>query len=393
MGELRGAGARARRRPGLPRTWLLLALLLVLLLLAEAEAGRDFYGILGLPRDASQRQIKKAYKDLSRKWHPDKNPTNKEEAEAKFVEITQAYEVLNDEEKRRIYDRYGEEGLSNDQRGGGGFHNPFDIFSQFFGGGGFRSQEPMEQKGPDIHMDLDVTLEDLYLGTTIDVELNRQGICPKCRGSGAKTPNDVSNCHVCGGSGMRIIRQQLGPGIIQQMQTTCDNCGGKGRIVKAKCPHCKGTKVTRESRQISIVIERGMPNGHKVVFEREGDASPDVTPGDVIFHLNAAPHPVFLRNGDDLHVKQTIGLKAALLGFKKTLKHLDGRNVVLERHNVTQPGFVQTIPNEGMPHHQYPSEAGKLFVEYSVLLPATLTDEQRDLLKKVFAKKSEHDEL
>lgn len=159
---------------------------------------------------------------------------------------------------------------------------------------------------------------------------------------------------------------------------TCDQCGGKGRIVKSKCPHCKGNKVTRHSSQISVVVERGMPDGYKVVFEREGDASPDVTPGDVNFFLRTQPHPVFTRKGDDLYVNQKIGLKAALLGFKKTLKHLDGHLVTLERTEVTQPNFVQAIPNEGMPHHSFPSEAGTLYVEYTVVLPAVLTAEQKE---------------
>ncbi|KXS11886.1 heat shock protein DnaJ family protein [Gonapodya prolifera JEL478] len=352
---------------------------------ALVTAGKDFYGILGVSRDAQNRQIRKAYKELSRKWHPDKNPDKKEEAQAKFVEISEAYEVLSDEEKRRIYDQYGEEGLK--QNGGGGqTHNPFDVFSQFFGGSFGGHQQRQERKGPEISLELAVTLEDLFSGRDVDVELNKQVLCPKCRGTGAKNPDDVTTCSSCHGHGIKIVRHQLGPGMFQQMQTTCDVCGGKGKVVRTKCPHCQGKKVKRRSNQISVAIERGMTDGQKIVFEREGDQSPDVTPGDVVFTLKTAEHPVFTRVGDNLYTHETITLQEALVGFRKVLKHLDGSEVILDRNGtVTQPGYVQELLQEGMPLHTFPSERGKLYVEYNVVLPTKLTTTQADAILQHFS--------
>ncbi|KAI9183772.1 uncharacterized protein BJ171DRAFT_464602 [Polychytrium aggregatum] len=342
-------------------------------------AGTDYYKILGVDRSATKKAIKKAYKELSIKYHPDKNPGDKV-AEAKFIELAEAYEVLTDEEKRRIYDRYGAEGL---KEGGGGHRDPFDIFSQF-GFGGFGGQrQHHERKGVSVNIDLDVTLEDVFLGATIEFEINKQIICPTCRGSGAKNADDVHTCHSCGGNGIKVVRQMLGPGIYQQMQTTCDVCGGKGRIVKSKCPVCQGTKVKRGSHQLTITIERGMADQQRIVFENESDESPDITPGDLIFTLRVRDHPVFARNGDNLYTKEILTLKEALLGFERQIKHLDGQLVRVSRSDVTQPGFVQEIKNEGMPNVEYPSERGSLFIEYQVVFPPALSPEQLEELKKI----------
>jgi len=202
----------------------------------SVQAGKNYYQILGVSRDATSKEIGKAYRELSLKYHPDKNkgdPT----AQEKFVEISQAYEVLSDDEKRRIYDQYGEEGLQ--QGGGNSFRNPFDIFANFGfggGGGGGGHSHREQRKGPSVEIPLEVTLADLYNGRTISVAHKKQILCPKCRGSGAKNADDVQTCPVCGGSGTRVFTQQLGPGFITQTQKTCDKCGGKGKIVKSTCP-------------------------------------------------------------------------------------------------------------------------------------------------------------
>ncbi|KAJ1565356.1 DnaJ- protein scj1, partial [Cladochytrium tenue] len=319
-------------------------------------------------------QIKRAYRELSRTYHPDKNPGDKD-AEAKFVELAEAYEVLSDDEKRRVYDQYGEDGLKGNHQH---FHNPFG-----FGGGGGWGQ-PTERKGPEIRMDVQVTLEELFNGHSIEIDMNKQVICPVCRGSGAKRPEDVKKCTVCGGSGVKVVKQMLGPGIYQQMQTTCDACGGQGKVVKSKCPSCGGTKVRRGSRQLTLTVERGMRDGERVVFENAGDESPDQAAGDLVVTLVTAPHPTFVRDGDNLQTRRTISLKEALLGFKFELVHLDGESVTIERTGVvTQPGYVQEIKGQGMPTHQFPSERGSLFVEYIVQLPEALTPAQARLIEQL----------
>ncbi|KAJ3012967.1 DnaJ- protein scj1 [Thoreauomyces humboldtii] len=365
---------------------LLTVLILLVFLPVILAASADYYKILGVDRSATKKDIKKAYREFSKKYHPDKNPGDKS-AEGKFIECAQAYEVLSDDEKRRIYDQYGEEGLKGS---GQQFHNPFDIFQQFggFGGGGFGGfghQHTQQQKGPEVNMDLSVTLEELYLGTSFEVEVNKQIICPTCRGSGAKHQNDVKTCTGCQGSGIKTVRQMLAPGMYTQMQTHCDQCGGRGKIVKSKCASCSGTKVRRGSHQVTVTVEAGMQDAQRIVLDQESDESPDVTPGDLIFTVRATPHPVFTRNGDNLYMKETISLKEALLGVDRKVKHLDGRVVNIKRSGVTQPGFVQTIKGEGMPTHQFPSEKGILFVEYVVIIPERLTKAQTELAEKMFA--------
>jgi DnaJ-related protein SCJ1 len=162
-------------------------------------------------------------------------------------------------------------------------------------------------------------------------------ICDKCHGSGAKNPDDVVQCRVCGGKGVKIIRQQIAPGFIQQIQVTCDVCGGKGKTIKSKCPVCDGKKVKRGTTRLSITIEKGMKDLHEILFEQEGDQYPDVIPGDIIFVLRTSPHAVFNRSGDDLYMKQSITLKDALLGFSKKIKQLDGTMLEATRQGVTQP--------------------------------------------------------
>ncbi|CAG8731123.1 5540_t:CDS:2, partial [Cetraspora pellucida] len=212
----------------------------------------DYYQLLDVHRSASQREIKKKYKQLSKKYHPDKNPGDKE-AEQKFVQLAEAYEVLSDETKRSIYDKYGEEGLKQHGSGGTNFHNPFDIFAKFFGGSGhFGDSSQTERQGPTIVMDIEVDLKELYLGTQVEVDISKQVICSHCRGSGAKSEDDVITCDACSGRGVKVVKQMLGPGIFQQFHSTCDSCGGKGKIVKSKCPICSGRKVLRANEQLTV---------------------------------------------------------------------------------------------------------------------------------------------
>lgn len=218
-------------------------------------------------------------------------------------------------------------------------------------------------------LDLDVTLEDLYNGASIDLDVSKQVVCDHCHGSGARRSEDIQTCQTCQGRGVTVTRVQLGPGMVQQFQQTCDRCGGKGKTVKAVCPMCRGQKVRRGNEQYVIEVEKGMHDGQSTVLEQESDEYPDAIPGDIIFNIATSSHPVFQRNGDNLYTIQHITLLEALVGFSKTLTHLDGREIKLTREGITQYGYVQTIENEGMPHHENPTQFGDLFVEYKVIFP------------------------
>ncbi|KAJ2557332.1 DnaJ- protein scj1 [Coemansia sp. RSA 1933] len=353
-------------------------------------AGKDYYKILGVSRDASPQEIKRQYKTLSRKHHPDKNPGD-EEAHERFIELAQAYEVLSDDEKREIYNRYGEEGLKNQggPGGGGGFHDPFDIFAQFFGGhvrfdrrGGGGRAKP---RGSDVHINVPVTLFELYAGTEIEIDISKQMICPHCDGSGAASPDDIETCSTCSGSGIRIVKQVLGPGIVQQMQSTCDACGGKGKKVAKPCPHCEGNRVHRDADVLYARVEPGMRDGEEIAFDGEADQHPDHEPGSVVVHLQQQPHHTYVRDGDNLHAEVTITLLDALVGFSRTIRHVDGKSdIALRRDGVTPPGFVQKLGGKGMPRRGQSSRAGDLHVTYWIQFPRSIDKGESEALKTLF---------
>eukprot|EP00052_Salpingoeca_macrocollata_P000374 m.19963 g.19963 ORF g.19963 m.19963 type:complete len:361 (+) comp10461_c0_seq3:28-1110(+) len=355
------------------------AVVLCLCLALELALAKDYYKILGVKPQASEAEIKKAYRGLAKKYHPDRNKGD-EDAHRKFQDLSEAHEVLTDADKRQIYDQYGYEGLEkakNQPQGGGGG----GFFNDFF----FQQDRQQQKKGPSIHMQLPVTLEDLYLGTDIEVESNKQVVCSQCRGSGAHSPDHVKTCPVCKGKGFRIVTQQLAPGFVQQLQQPCDSCGGKGKTVTKKCDLCHGDKVIPGKSEFVVVIERGMPDGKTITFNRQGDQSKDIdtVPGDLVLHIKTLPHPVFERRGNDLVMRRTITLLQALTGFQLEFKHLDGRVVQLERTQVTQPGYVMTVPEEGMPHHNFPSQRGNLYVEFTVVLPSSISAAESEAYKKL----------
>ncbi|KAJ9076160.1 DnaJ- protein scj1 [Entomophthora muscae] len=349
-----------------------------LLTLIEVVLG-NFYARLGLKKSASKLAIKKAYRKLSIKYHPDKNPGD-EEAKEKFIKISEAHEVLSDDEKREIYDTHGEEGLKNG--GATQFRDPFSMFESFFGSG-FRSQGSQEKKGPSFSMPLRVTLEDIYNGKDIDIDVSKNVICPKCAGTGAKHADHVKKCNKCSGRGIVVKLQQLAPGFVQQVQTTCDACGGKGKIVTSTCTTCSGNKVVVDDDVLSVSIERGMPDGYKMLFEEEADQHPDHIAGDIQVEIVTLPHPVFTRQDMDLHAKFSITLLESLVGFERSLIHLDGRKVQLKRDEVTPAGFIQKVASEGMPRHNRPSEKGDLYVTYSVEFPKKLSSSAKDALRNL----------
>jgi len=355
----------------------------------------DYYDRLEVPTDADTSQIKKAYYKKAQLYHPDKNPGNKE-AEEKFKQVGEAYEVLSDKQKRETYDRYGKEGLE-----GGGFHggDPFDVFSRFgagggfesfFGGGGGGSRGP--KKGADIEHVIPVTLVDLYKGKKKKMKINRKIICETCHGSGSNKGDVDSKCSKCSGSGRetKVIRQG---NTIYQTQGLCSTCEGKKFVIPEadKCTNCQGNKVVKDSKILNVEIEPGMQAGQQLSFYGESDQFPDTVTGDVVFTLKQATEPsIFTRSGSDLHCKQEITLMEALAGAKILLKHLDDRELLISTTDIVQPGEKRKVPNQGMPVLHRPEKFGDLYIELTVTLPTSLKKDQVDKLKNIIPLKAPH---
>lgn len=344
------------------------AVLLLGLLILPSALARNFYDILNVPKHANEQQIKRSYRKLALQYHPDKvSGTEEQKAEAakRFAEINHAYETLSDQEKRDIYDRFGEEGLrqhaGQQGRGGGA---PGNIFDFFFGGGGpfggmGGEEEEQTPKGDNVVVDLFVTLEDLYNGKEISATRDKAIFVPapgkrrcKCR--------------------QKLMTRQLGPGMIQQ-------------FTQQVCDECPNVKLDREREPITVHVEPGMTEGHEIVFFEEGEPMVDGEPGDLKFRVRTVQHDTFKRNGHDLMMNATISLLDALVGFSRNITHLDGHTVVLASTGVTRPGDVQRVDGEGMPQFQNPDRKGDLFVTYTIDFPAALSKEQKELARQLLA--------
>ncbi|CAK73518.1 unnamed protein product (macronuclear) [Paramecium tetraurelia] len=329
--------------------------LFVLLTIVAAE---DYYKLLEVSPEASDNDIKKAFRKLSVTYHPDKNPGDKQ-ATKRFQDINKAYEILTDPEKRMIYDFYGEEALTNPQN-----YN--------------------RQKGPNAQAEIHVTLEELYNGTDREFTLQKKVLCKQCKGTGSKD-GTLKICKHCNGRGQRMQNVNMGIGFTVQMQTACDRCGGRGKISSGNCSNCRGNRVQQTSKTLQIEVERGMTDGQTIVFRGESEQSPDYFPGDVIFYLRQMKHPLFERRGNDLYMDMEITLKEAILGFKKRVKHLDNHYVEVESNKIIQPFEVKQIAQEGMPIHQLPSVKGDLYIKFIVKMPAKLSEQEKEFIRKIFA--------
>ncbi|OAA43221.1 protein mitochondrial targeting protein (Mas1) [Metarhizium rileyi] len=339
-------------------------------------SSEDYYVVLGIERTASEAEIKKAYRKTALQNHPDKNPGNAE-AEAKFKLATEAYEVLTDSQKRSIYDQYGKEGLNG--AGGGGSGMPAeDLFAQFFGGGGFGGMGGMfgggSSRGPPkartIHHTHKVSLEDIYRGKVSKLALQRSIICPKCDGLGGKK-GAVSKCSGCDGHGMKTMMRQMGP-MIQRFQTVCPDCNGEGEIIKDKdrCKQCSGKKTIVDRKVLHVHVDKGVRSGTKVEFRGEGDQSPGVQAGDVVFEIEQKPHTRFKRKDDDLLYNCDIELVTALAGGTIYIEHLDDRWLAIDilPGESIAPESVKMVRGQGMPSHRH-HDFGNLFIHFNVKFP------------------------
>ncbi|AYF92509.1 molecular chaperone DnaJ [Apilactobacillus bombintestini] len=357
-------------------------------------AEKDYYSILGISKDASQDDIKHAYRKMSKKYHPDINKAPG--AEQKFKEINEAYEVLSDENKRRNYDQFG----SADGPAGGGFGGGAggfgggaggfsgfggggfdDIFSQFFGGGGGRAQRDPNapQKGRDLQYQMTVNFEDAVSGKTTTIRYGRETQCDKCHGTGAKEGTQPQTCHQCNGSGY-VTSVQNTPLGRMQTQHPCPTCGGTGKEIKEKCTKCGGSGHTNESHEVEVKIPAGIDDGQQMRLQGQGEAGKNGGPyGDLFIVFRVKPSKDFQRHGADLSYNQNISFTQATLGSTIKVKTVYG-NVEMKVPAGTQSGTTFRLRGKGMPRLNSSSKGDEL-VTVNIVTPKGLNKQQKQALK------------
>ena len=346
---------------------------------------KDYYDILGVDKDASQKEIKKAYRKLAKKYHPDMNKDDPDTSE-KFKEISEAYEILSDPDKRERYDRYGHSGINDndfnfDDFAQGGFGGFDDIFDMFFGGrGGRSSRRRGPQKGSDLQYRMEITFEEAAFGAEKEITIPRTESCETCGGSGAKPGTDVKTCPKCDGSGQIRVTQRTPFGQFTQTKT-CDRCGGTGKIVKTPCPDCNGTGKQRRHRNLTVNIPAGVDDGNRLRMAGEGEAGEKGAPsGDLYIIINVKPHDIFERKGDDIYCEVPINFVQATLGDEIKVPTLDGK-VKFTIPEGTQPGTTFRLKQKGIQHLNRHGR-GDEYIKAKVVIPRHLSQEQKDLLKE-----------
>lgn len=353
---------------------------------------RDYYEVLGVSKNATAEEMKKAYRKLAVQYHPDKNPGDAS-AEEKFKELSEAYDVLSDEQKRAAYDRYGHAAFSGGMPGGGGgggFHDPFDIFREVFGGGGGggdifesifgggggrrsrRSDGP--QRGSDLRYGLEITLEEAARGADKELEFERLVNCSKCSGSGSASGSGTKQCHTCRGAGQVITSRGF-----FQMQQTCPDCQGTGQTIADPCKQCHGAGRVKDRTRIRLKIPAGIEEGARLRSTGNGDAGTRGGPnGDLYVVIQIKSHEVFERDGHDLHCEVPLSYPIAALGGDLPVPTLDGKaNVKVPAG--TQNGATFRLRGQGLKHLDS-ERKGDLYVHVQIAVPTKLTAEQKEKL-------------
>ena len=367
-----------------------------------AEQKRDYYEVLGVSRSASEDEIKKAYRKLAKKYHPDLNPGNAE-AEQKFKEVNEAYEVLSDSNKKARYDQFGFAGVDPNYgagAGGGGGFGGFtdfdfgdlgDIFGSFFGGGfggNSRSSRSGPQRGESIRVGVTVSFEEAAFGCEKEVTVDRVDQCPTCKGSGCVPGTTPEVCTHCGGSGQVQQRRQTPMGVFATT-TTCPKCGGRGKIIHSPCKDCNGTGQQRKRKTIQVNIPAGIDNGQTISLRGQGNAGRNGGPaGDLLITVTVRPHQLFRREGNDVLCEAPITFTQAVLGGEMEIPTIDGK-VKYDIPEGTQTGTTFRLRGKGIPNLNGRGR-GDQYVTVYIETPRNLNREQKEALKKFSQSLGEH---
>ena len=359
-------------------------------------AKRDYYEVLGVDKSASEDEIKKAYRKIAIKYHPDRNPGDKE-AEEKFKEAAEAYNILHDPKTRQQYDQFGFNGPNMGGGFGGGFGgfestmNMDDIFSMFgdifgghgFGGFGGGQRRPQQHRGSDLRLKVKLTLEEINTGVTKKFKVRKDIHCPHCNGSGAEAGSQKEPCPTCHGQGYITHTTQSIFGMMQQ-QSVCPTCGGEGMVIKNKCKHCGGTGVEKGEEVVEINIPAGVAEGMVVNVPGKGNAGKhNGTPGDIQVFIEEEPHETFIRDGNDLIYNLLLDFPTAALGGEIEIPTIEGTKLKVKLENGTQPGKTLRLRGKGLPAVQgYGSGRGDLVVNISVYVPKTLSREEKQAIEQ-----------
>jgi molecular chaperone DnaJ len=337
---------------------------------------RDCYEVLGLSRDASEKEVKKAYKRLAMKYHPDRTKGD-DALEEKFKEVKEAYEILSDPQKKAAFDQYGHDGVNQQGQGGGGFGGGGfdDIFGDIFGGGR-RGGAQRPQQGSDLRYNMELTLEEAVKGISKEIQIPTLVHCEQCNGSGAKKGTDTKTCGTCHGQGQVQMRQGF-----FAVNQTCPTCRGKGKIITDPCNKCHGEGRYERSKTLSVKIPAGVDTGDRIRLSGEGEAGEQGAPaGDLYVQMNVRPHDVFERDGNDLYCEVPISFTEAALGGEIEVPTLDGR-VKLKIPAETQTGRMFRMRNKGVKSVRSHS-TGDLMCKVTIETPVKLSSKQRELLKE-----------
>ena len=361
-------------------------------------AKRDYYEVLGVQKGATKEEIKKGYRKLAVMYHPDKNPGNKE-AEDKFKEATEAYEVLSDDQKRQIYDQYGFAGLEGMAGGSGGnqgyshaFHDFEDLFGGFgdvfenlFGGGSSsRRRGGGPDQGASLRYDLEISFKDAVFGTKAEISFQHNEVCESCRGTGGAEGSKRKTCPSCGGAGQ--IRRSAGFFSVAQ---TCPTCQGEGTVVDNPCKACGGSGLQKKRKKIVVTIPPGVDNGKRIAVPNQGDAGRGGGPsGDLVIILHVAPHRYFERNGQDLYCAIPVSMTQAALGSEITVTSLDDKKIKLRIPAGTQHGKLLRLRDEGVPYGTS-GRKGDMYIKVLITVPTKLSAKAKQLLEEVAAVQGE----
>ncbi len=353
-----------------------------------AESKRDYYEVLGVAKGASDDEIKKAYRQLAKKYHPDMNPGNKE-AEAKFKEASEAYAILSDQDKRRQYDQFGHAAF--EQGGGtGGFDFNMgdmgdifgDIFGDLFGGGRRQRTSNGPMKGANLRTGIRITFEEAVFGTEKELELNLKDPCERCHGTGAKPGTTVESCKKCGGTGQTTVTQQSLFGVVRRVQA-CSDCGGTGKIIREKCPDCYGSGFITKKKKIQVSVPAGIDDGQSIRIREKGE--PGVNGGergDLLVEVAVSSHPIFQREGFDIYSSAPLPFTTAALGGDVRISTVDG-DVLYTVKPGTQTDTKVRLRGKGVPSLRNSQVRGDHYVNLIVQVPTKLTNEQKELVKKL----------